>query len=164
MVIAHHPEGKAYAGLYKVMQLQVDVLTSLGLIHTVAQQLLDERMLEVERRLLPQNHTRSVDAARNLIYLFFAHILLRITIYIAIYRKLFEKEKPKKVKDIVALLNQIPEYKHFIAINTLPKVILGAGNRETGKILFEMTGGTEGSKQVYDRFIKKVCARLSVCT
>ena len=60
----------------------------------------------------------------------------------------------------MALLNEIPEYKHSIAINTGPKVILGAGNRETGKILFEMTKRTsEDIKQVYDKiYEEKRCA------
>ncbi len=65
LVISHHPEGKAYAQLYKVMQLQVDLLSKAGVSRNVAQKLLDERMLEVERKVLPQNHTRPVDAFRQ---------------------------------------------------------------------------------------------------
>ena len=63
LVVSHHPEGIAYASLYKVMRLQIDVLKKSGLKEVVARKLLEERMLEVQRKIMPQNHTRPVDAA-----------------------------------------------------------------------------------------------------
>src|SRR3990167_5080783 len=56
LVISHHPEGKAYAGLHKVMRLQVDILTKAGVSRSVAAELLEERMREVERRVMSNNH------------------------------------------------------------------------------------------------------------
>ena len=67
-----------------------------GLPHTVAQQLLNKQMLEVERRLLPQNHTRSVDAARILNIPFScAHTPADNHVY-SYLRKLFEKRETKE--------------------------------------------------------------------
>ena len=63
LVVSHHPEGIAYASLYKVMRLQIDVLKKSGIKEGVARKLLEERMLEVQRKIMPQNHTRPVDAA-----------------------------------------------------------------------------------------------------
>ena len=40
LVIAHHPEGKAYARLHEVMQVQVDILRQAGVKEAVAKQLL----------------------------------------------------------------------------------------------------------------------------
>ena len=54
LAIAHHPEGKAYAGLHEVMRLQVDLLRQAGVAQRTAMSLLETRMLEVERRVLPQ--------------------------------------------------------------------------------------------------------------
>src|SRR4030042_623318 len=66
LVISHHPEGKALAAFYEVMQLQVDMLVKLGIAKKAAEELLDERQFEVERKVLPGNHMRTVDAARIL--------------------------------------------------------------------------------------------------
>ena len=51
LVIAHHPEGKAYAGLPEVMRLQIDLLTQAGVAHASAARLLEERTAQVERRV-----------------------------------------------------------------------------------------------------------------
>jgi putative NIF3 family GTP cyclohydrolase 1 type 2 len=65
-----------------------------------------------------------------------------------------ESQKPKKVQDIVDILMNIPEYQE--AKNNLagPRIILGNPKREVGKILVEMTGGTEGSRDVFDKLYK----------
>jgi len=154
LVISHHPEGKAYAGLYQVMRLQVDVLKKIGVPAKVAQELLDERMREVERRLLPQNHMRPVDAARLLDMPFmYAHTPADNHVY-AYLRKLMENRKPERVQDIVDILNTIPEYKEAEKHLSGPRIILGNPRSKAGKILFEMTGGTEGPKDVFDKLYK----------
>ncbi|MFH0790561.1 MAG: NGG1p interacting factor NIF3, partial [Candidatus Omnitrophota bacterium] len=56
--------------------------------------------------------------------------------------------------DIIEILSGIPEYKAAADDLAGPRVILGAPNRTAGRILVEMTGGTEGSGQVYDRLYK----------
>ncbi|MCX5710175.1 MAG: NGG1p interacting factor NIF3 [Candidatus Omnitrophica bacterium] len=154
MVLSHHPEGKAYAGLYQVMQVQVDVLKKMGVPVKVAQELLDERMREVERRVLPQNHTRPVDTARLLNMPFMcAHTPADNHVY-AYLRKLMVSRKPKRVKDIVDILLTIPEYQEAEKSLAGPRIILGNPNALVGKILFEMTGGTEGPKDVFDKLYK----------
>jgi len=154
MVLSHHPEGKAYAGLYQVMQVQVDVLKKIGVPVKVAQELLDERMREVERRVLPQNHTRAVDTARLLNMPFMcAHTPADNHVY-AYLRKLMESRRPRRVKDIVDILLDIPEYREAEKSLAGPRIILGNPNASVGKILFEMTGGTEGPKDVFDKLYK----------
>jgi putative NIF3 family GTP cyclohydrolase 1 type 2 len=154
LVISHHPEGRAYAGLYKVMRLQVDVLKKIGVSAKVAQELLDERMREVERRILPQNHMRPVDAARLLDMPFMcAHTPADNHVY-AYLRKLIESRKPERVQDIVDILKAIPEYKEAEKELSGPRVILGNPRSKVGKVLFEMTGGTEGPKDVFDKLYK----------
>ena len=66
LVLAHHPEGRAYANFYEVMKMQADILNRFGVPINVAESQLSGRMKEVERSLLPVNHTRPVDAARLL--------------------------------------------------------------------------------------------------
>ena len=61
------------------------------------------------------------------------------------------------------ILLEIPEYNQALI---KPRVLLGSPKRSAGKILFEMTGGTEGSKDVFDKLYKAgvrtlICMHLS---
>ena len=155
LVISHHPEGKAYAALHEVMRLQVDILVKAGLSRSVAVELLEERMREVQRRLMSNNHMRPVDAARLLNLPFMCIHTPADNHAAAFLQGLFVKEKPRKVQDIVDILMGLEEYKIAVkALNNGPKIILGNPSRYVGKILMEMTGGTEGSKDVYDKLYK----------
>ena len=156
LVIAHHPEGRAYAGLHEVMRLQVDLLRQAGLAYKTAAKLLEERMQEVERRILPQNHTRPVDAAR-LLNMPFMNMHTPADNHVHRFLNGLFKRKattPRFVGDIVEILKTIPEYQIADKFNTGPRLILGNLKRPAGKILIEMTGGTEGPKDVFGRLYK----------
>lgn len=155
LVISHHPEGRAYASLYKVMRLQVDVLRQIGIPENVAKGLLEERQREVERKILPNNHSRAVDAAMLLDMPFIClhtpadnHVFSFIT-------ATMRKEKPRTVQDIVDILMTIEEYKQAAKNEVGPRIIAGSPNRPAGNILVEMTGGTEGPRDIYDKLYKK---------
>ena len=66
LMVSHHPEGTAFANLYDVMRMQSDILNKFGVPINIAEALMEGRIKEVERRLMPVNHTRAVDAARLL--------------------------------------------------------------------------------------------------
>ncbi|MDD4953419.1 MAG: NGG1p interacting factor NIF3 [Candidatus Omnitrophica bacterium] len=155
LVLSHHPEGKAYASLHKVMQLQVAMLKGLGMAQGVAQKFLDERMREVERRVMPQNHTRPVDAARLLNMPFMCahtpadnHVQKFIT-------DLMRKRKPRRVADIVDILMEVPEYAQAEKNSAGPRIISGNPAKYAGLISVEMTGGTEGSAEIFGKLYKK---------
>ncbi len=154
LVISHHPHGKAYAGLHEVMRLQVDLLKDAGLNESVACGLLEERMREVERKISPANHMRSVDAAA-LLDLPFMCVHTPADNHVWSYlNELFAKTKPPLVSSILKILENIPEYAAARERLAGPKIMLGSPNRACGKILVDMTGGTEGSKDVYDKLYK----------
>jgi hypothetical protein len=66
LVMAHHPEGRAFASFYEVMHMQADILNKFGVPINVAESLIEGRIKEVERRLSPANHSRAVDVAKLL--------------------------------------------------------------------------------------------------
>jgi hypothetical protein len=150
LVFSHHPGAGAYAALYEVMQLQVDLLTQAGIPQKVAEAFLEERKREVERKILPANHMRSADAARLLNIPFVcAHTPADNHVHQFI-NSLLKKEKPRTLEHIVGLLMDIPEYAEASRNNAGPRIILGNPRRAVGKWFIEMTGGTEGHKDVYD--------------
>ncbi|MDI6785342.1 MAG: NGG1p interacting factor NIF3 [bacterium] len=151
LVIAHHPEGYALAGFYEVMGMQADILHKFGVPINIAEGILKERISEVERKVLPVNHNRAVDAALLLdIPLMCIHTPTdnHVVDYL---QKIFDKKKCKKLKDIVKELKNIPEYKEASLKNAGPKIITGSNNNTTGKIFVDMTGGTEGSKNSMEK-------------
>jgi putative NIF3 family GTP cyclohydrolase 1 type 2 len=152
LVVAHHPQGVALAQLPEVMRVQSDMLAAYGVPISVAEQLMDTRIGEVERRVLPANHGRAVDAARLLgLPMMCVHTPADncVNTYLA---ALFEKEKPGRLKDLVELLETIPEYRAAVRRMAGPKVVSGADQGRCGKISVEMTGGTEGAKTIYESY------------
>lgn len=166
LIIAHHPEGFALAKLYDVMKLQADLLANYGITISVAEQLLEKRISEVERRLMPINHNRAVDAARVLgIPMMCIHTPSDncVTNYL---KKTFEKKNPYKLRDLMKIIKNIPEYKKLAKLQVPPKIVNGSEDNKCGKIFVDMTGGTEGSKEIFEKYATGgvstlVCMHLS---
>ena len=149
LVLGHHPQGKALAGLYGVMDVQEDILFNMGVPINVAQGLMIPRIAQVERNLLPDNHNKAVDAARLLNIPFMCVHTPADNNVVHYLERLFEEKDPETVGDIMDILREIPEYATAINLNAGPKIILGDEERRCGKILVDMTGGTDGSEEVY---------------
>jgi hypothetical protein len=152
LIIAHHPEGYALVRLSDVMKLQSDQMAAYGITLSVAEKLMEKRIGEVERRLMPINHNRTVDVARLLgLPMICIHTAADncVTHYLT---GLFEKEKPARLKDILQLLKSIPEYQRSAALQLPPRIVSGSEDSRSGRIVVDMTGGTEGSKEVFDKY------------
>ncbi|MDI6890984.1 MAG: NGG1p interacting factor NIF3 [Thermodesulfovibrionales bacterium] len=150
LLLSHHPEGRAYANLYTVMQMQSDILNKFGVPINIAEGLMDERIKEVERKLMPVNHTRAVDAARLLGIPFLCLHTPSDNMVTSYLQRLFDEKKPYLVDDVLCILKGIPEYKEAGFNGVGPKIILGLKNRKAGKIFVDMTGGTEGAKEIFE--------------
>ncbi|MBI5328295.1 MAG: NGG1p interacting factor NIF3 [Deltaproteobacteria bacterium] len=151
IVISHHPEGRAMAALYEVMDMQSGILLKYGVPINIAEDIMAERIKEVERRLLPVNHTRAIDAAKLLDIPFICIHTPSDNAVTSYLQKIFDKEKPDSISDAVAILKDIPEYKDAITEKAGPKIVVGAEKRRAGKIFVDMTGGTGGSKNVFEK-------------
>lgn len=151
LVVAHHPEGYALAGLYDVMHLQEGLLAEMGVPINVAEGMLSSRISEVKRTLMPLNHSRTVDAARILnIPLMCVHTPADnlVTRFLNGY---LEEQNPETLDDVVDVLREIPEYKNAAGAKAGPTIVVGNGKRSTGKIFVDMTGGTSGSDDAYEK-------------
>ncbi|WP_333653814.1 NGG1p interacting factor NIF3 [Dissulfurispira sp.] len=149
LIVSHHPEGRAYANLYAVMYMQSDILNRFGVPINIAEGLMEGRIKEVERKLMPVNHTRAVDAAKLLNIPFVCLHTPADNMVASYLQKTFDDKKPYTVDDVIDLLREIPEYKEGEKNNAGPKILLGSKNRKAGKIFVDMTGGTEGSKEIF---------------
>ena len=149
LVIAHHPEGKAYAIFYEVMHMQADILNKFGVPINIAEGLLEGRIKEVGRRLSPVNHTRAADMARLLYMPFMCMHTPTDNMVTSYLQKIFDKKKPDSLNDVLKILKEIPEYRESAKNNAAPHILLGSGDRSAGKIFVDMTGGTGGSKDIF---------------
>ncbi|MFH1045527.1 MAG: NGG1p interacting factor NIF3 [Candidatus Omnitrophota bacterium] len=150
-VMSHHPAGRALAGLAEVMEVQIDILKDLGVPINVVESLMSDRMAEVNRRVMPSNHGRAVDAARLLDIAFLCGHTVADNHVASYLQKLIDKEKPDTLSDVLDILRKIPEYRQATLEKAGPKIIAGEASRRAGKIFVDMTGGTEGSKDIFDK-------------
>ncbi len=119
---------------------------------SVAEQLMGKRISEIERRLMPVNHTRAVDVARILgLPMMCIHTPADncVTSYL---KKTFDKENPFRLRNLLQILKNIPEYKKSAKLQVPPKIVSGSENSKCGKIYVDMTGGTEGSKEIFEKY------------
>lgn len=151
LVMAHHPEGAAWAKFYDVMKLQIAMLAKMGIPKDVAKAMMKDRMGEVERAVAPANHLRSVDIAR-LLGIPFMCVHTPADNHVADYlQRLFDKKKPAKLANVVSILKSIPEYADGLKKNAGPRILIGAPDKKAGRIYVDMTGGTEGPKKIFPR-------------
>lgn len=149
LIVSHHPGGRAYASLYSVMHMQADILHKFGVPINVAEGLMDNRVKEIERKLSPLNHTRSLDAAR-LLDIPFVCLHTPADNMVANYlQNLCDEKKPYTLDDIIEMLRDIKEYAEGEKNGAGPKILIGTKNRKAGKVFVDMTGGTEGSKEIF---------------
>lgn len=144
LVMAHHPEGRALAALSDVMALQADAWAIEGVPVNVGDALIGERMAEVRRSLLPQNHERPIDTARLLDLPFMSVHTPADNCVTDHLNKAFKKEKPRLVGDVIDLLLAEPEYRASAERGMPPTALVGKPKNRAGRIFVDMTGGTEG--------------------
>jgi putative NIF3 family GTP cyclohydrolase 1 type 2 len=152
LVISHHPRGRALVGLDDVMQLQIDVLSQYGVPVNIAEKLLKKRIEEVARGIAPANHNRAVDTAKHLnLPLMCVHTPCD-NLAAKLVKEKLEKDNPVFLEDIITSLKKIPEYKEAISIGAGPRIFVGDKENRAGKIVItEMTGGTEGAPEIYEK-------------
>ena len=151
LVLAHHPEGRAYANFYEVMKMQADILSGVGVPINVAESQLSGRMKEVERSVLPVNHSRPVDAARLLGIPYACIHTPADNMVSSFLQQLFDREQPSRLRDVLKLLKGIPEFQEAGRNNAGPRLLIGADDQRPGRIFVDMTGGTSGSKDTLER-------------
>lgn len=152
LVIAHHPIGKALADLTDVMHLQADVLAQYGVPINIAESLMKVRISEVARGVNPVNHFKVVDSAKALNTSFMNVHTPADNLVAKFVEAKLRKDKPEYVSDILKLLLEIPEYKEAAKRGAGPTLFSGVPDNQAGKIaLTELTGGTEGSKDIYSK-------------
>lgn len=151
LIFAHHPEGPGYANLHEVMYMQADLWAAQGVSIAVGDSLIAPRAEEIRRRIMPVNHYRAVQAAE---LLGFASLSCHTPADNSVNRFVqshLDERAPRTLDDVVKVLREIPEYSDAAKKGYGPAVIVGTGSARPGRIVVDMTGGTEGPADALNR-------------
>lgn len=151
LILSHHPEGPGYANLHRVMAMQADLWAKQGVPIGAADALIAPRAEEIRRRIMPVNHYRAIDAARAL---GFASMSCHTPADNAVNRfvqQFLDEASPKTLDEVVKALRSIPEYADATKKGYGPAIVQGSGSQRCGRIVVDMTGGTEGPTDALDR-------------
>ncbi len=151
LVMAHHPEGIADAGLHEVMQMQADMMGEMGVPINIGEGLMAARMNEVRRGRMPLNHQRAVDAARLLNFPFMCVHTAADNLASHYIQNMIKETKILTVGDIMEQLLDIPEYTEARKLKAGPSIVLGDKKRRAGKIYVKFSGGTSTSDKAYEK-------------
>ncbi len=153
LALSHHPSGPGFAQLYEVMDMQTDILNGVGVPVTVAEGLVTDRKKEIGRRLHAANHYRAADAARLLDIPFICMHTPADNHAAAFLQGLFDKKAPQTPGEILDLLLSLEEYRVASRRHVAPMILVGSPAQRAGKIFVDMTGGTEGPKDIVDHLV-----------
>ncbi|GAB4261535.1 MAG: hypothetical protein Kow0092_11160 [Deferrisomatales bacterium] len=148
-VVAHHPRGAALAQLAEVMGIQAGIHARLGVPIAQAEGILAPRLREIADRIQPVNHERAVDAARLLDMPLLCLHTPADNCVARFLTERFDRERPETLADVVELLHAIPEYRHARRAGAGPRIVQGDKKSRTGRVFVDMTGGTEGAREMY---------------
>lgn len=149
-VYTHHPEGWGLTRLDGVMEVQADIWAGHGVPIQAGEKFIQERMDEVRRRMMPVNYDQAIDAARLLNVPFFSAHTPTDNLVVDFLNKWFEKKKPVLIEDVQRALLDIPEYRIAAQKGAGPYIGQSNPGARPGKVLVDMTGGTEGPKKMIE--------------
>ncbi len=152
LVLTHHPEGASLASLHEVMDVQADIFSQYGVPINIAEGVMRDRILEVQRRFSPVNHAEAVDAARLLGLAFMGMHTVTDNLVHSYMQELFADTHPDTVGDVLDILKAEPEYKEAMKGKAGPAVFAGDPRNRAGRVApIEFTGGTEASHIIYEK-------------
>jgi hypothetical protein len=152
-VLIHHPEGRALADLEKVMPLQADVYAMAGVPVNHSEGLLRPRMDRIWRAIHADNLFRTERAAELLgIPAFCCHTITDNLVWRYMEKDYCQKDQFDTLKEIIAKLEKVPEYKYYAKKGNPPIIVNGGEYSRPGRVVAtEFTGGTNGPEDLIEK-------------
>jgi len=151
LIFAHHPEGPGYANLHEVMYFQADLWAAQGVSIAAGDALIAPRAEEIRRRIMPVNHYRAIQAAELLGFASMSCHTPADNSVNSFVQAFLDAEKPDTLDAVVKALRTIPEYADAAKKGYGPALISGCGSARPGRMVVDMTGGTEGPIDALNR-------------
>lgn len=149
LLLSHHPQGFAQAGLYDVVRLHEGRLAAYSIAG--ARQMVEEKIEEVRRKGYAGNHNRALNAARIMGFPFLCLHTVLDNLANCFIEELVEKEKPCDLGGLLDLLYTVPEYAAAAKNNAPPFIESGSPGDCPGNVYVDFTGGAAGPKGQYEK-------------
>jgi putative NIF3 family GTP cyclohydrolase 1 type 2 len=143
LVIAHHPEAYAYSSLYSVVKMNVDILSKYGVPINISEKIVNDNVNKIKTDIFSKNNDRVYDIAKLLNIPFMTAHTVADNHVSSFIKKKIDLLNPVYLKDIIEILNKIPEYKYAKKNFQQPFILNGCCDSKCGKIFVDMTGGVE---------------------
>lgn len=151
LVLAHHPEGPGLANLHEVMYMQADLWAAQGVSIAAGDALIACRAEEIRRRIMPSNFWRTASAAEHLGFAVMSCHTPADNNVNRFVQSFLDERDPRTLDEIVKVLLDIPEYSDAARKGYGPTLVSGSGSARAGRIVVDMTGGTEGPTDALNR-------------
>ena len=151
LILAHHPEGPGYANLHEVMYMQADLWAAQGVSIAAGDALIAPRAAEIRRAIAPVNHYRAIQAAEMLGFASMSCHTPADNCVNSFVQELVDSGSPRTLSQLVKLLRTVPEYADGAKKGYGPQLIVGEESARVGRVVVDMTGGTEGPTDALDR-------------
>jgi hypothetical protein len=133
------------------MEVQADIWANVGVPIQAGEKFITERMDEVRRRLMPVNYDQAIDVARLLHMPFFSAHTPTDNLVVHYLNSYFAGRDLKLIEDVQKALLDIPEYRIAAQKGAGPYIGKSKPGARAGRIFVDMTGGTEGPKQMIEK-------------
>lgn len=153
MILSHHPIGKASCAMWQVLEMQIGIYKKFGInvgaFSDFTEYCSIEAQYEDEKRLIREMFSEDNTERESSLAALFGYALVSmhtiadncVSKYL---QEMINDTKPRKVNGIINLLRTIPEYRRAEKDELIgPRVISGNKNNKTGKIMVDMTSGSE---------------------
>lgn len=155
LIITHHPNGAALAGLHETMELEVEMVHKYaGVPLNVAQALLEARQGWVGRRFKPLNHMKPIQAARLLDVPILALHTASDNLFWRFMQDLVEKSTAETVGELWDEIMELPEFQQATTEKAGPYIVSGRASSRLGNVFVGGTGGTDPDKELYVEMAK----------
>lgn len=157
LVITHHPTGKALLDLSKTMEMMKELDEIHGVPINQGEKLLDPRRGVVKRNIFPDNVRKVTDIAKMLDIPFMNIHTIGDNCCQTFLQKAVDNKADniKKLKDIIDVLMEVPEYVESRKLGVSPEIWAGSKESLAGKVaLIGFTGGTSGSEKIYEQYAR----------
>ena len=132
--------------------MQADMWAAQGVGLGIADNLIAPRASEVRRRFSPSNHYRTIQAAELLGFAVMSCHTPADNSVQSFVQGFIDEQQPATLDALVKAVRSIPEYADAAKKGYGPELISGRRlTRRPGRVMVEMSGGTEGPTDALDR-------------
>lgn len=161
LIVSHHPEGRATAGLHQVLEMQVGIWRKYGVqiepIDDTARETSLRRLYELAARESREDDLGEITEDLPDIFRYYGVPWIALhtvadncaTTYL---QKRIDAAQPDTLQDLVRLLDNVSEYRQANAELIGPRIVTGRPKNKAGKVVVDMTGGTQGPEEIFTSF------------